>query len=121
MMRTIYQKLGSSFDIENGKIKILEQDKNLKNIKIEKIVRIVGLCDNGNTQININNNQYYIIRNLAPFCYWNYMMPIFTDNVELYNTNIFTKKFLKKITETKIVNIDVRGDKAEILKELGEI
>ena len=49
------------------------------------------------------------------------MMPIFTDNVELYNTNIFTKKFLKKITETKIVNIDVRGDKAEILKELGEI
>ena len=54
---TIYQKLGSSFDIENGKIKILEQDKNLKNIKIEKIVRIIGLCDNGNTRININNNK----------------------------------------------------------------
>ena len=118
---TIYQKLGSSFDIENGKIKILEQDKNLKNIKIEKIVRIIGLCDNGNTTININNNQYYIIKNLSSFCYWNYMMPIFTDDVELYNTNIFTKKFLKKITGTKIINIDVRGDKVEILKELGEI
>ncbi len=117
----IYQKLGSSFDIENGKIKILEQDKNLKNIKIEKIVRIIGLCDNGNTKIDINNNKYYIIKNLASFCYWNCMMPIFTDDVELYNTNVFTKKFLKKITETKIINIDVRGDKVEILKELGEI
>ena len=118
---TIYQKLGSSFDIENGKIKILEQDKNLKNIKIEKIVRIIGLCDNGNTRININNNKYYIIKNLSSFCYWNYVMPIFTDDIELYNTNVFTKKFLKKITETKIINIDVRGDKVEILKELGEM
>ena len=118
---TIYQKLGSSFDIENGKIKILEQDKNLKNIKIEKIVRIIGLCDNGNTRININNNKYYIIKNLSSFCYWNYVMPIFTDDIELYNTNVFTKKFLKKITETKIINIDVRGDTVEILKELGEM
>ena len=49
------------------------------------------------------------------------MMPIFTDDIELYNTNIFTKKFLNKIIESKIINIDVRGDKKEILKELGEI
>lgn len=117
----IYQKLGSSFDIEDGKIRILEKDKNLKNIKIEKIVRIIGLCDNGNASININDNQYYIMKNLSPFCYWNYMMPIFTDDIELYNTNIFTKKFLKKIIETGIINIDVRGDKVKILKELGEI
>lgn len=117
----IYQKLGSSFDIDDGKIKILEQDKNLKNIEIEKIIRIIGLCDNGNTTININNNEYYIIKNLASFCYWNCMMPIFTDDIELYNTNIFTKKFLKKIIETKIINVDVRGDKVEILKKLGEI
>lgn len=117
----IFQKLGSSFDIDEGKIKILKQGKNFKNIKIERIIRIIGLCDNGNTKININNNQYYIIKNLAPFCYWNYMMPIFTDDIELYNTNISTKKFLNKIIESKIINIDVRGDKKEILKELGEI
>ncbi len=117
----LYQKLGSSFDIENGKIKTLKPEQYKKEIRINKIIRIIGLCDNGKTQVNINNNKYYIVKNLAPFCYWSYMMPLFTDNVKLYNTNIFTKQFLNKIDERKILNLEVRGDKREIIKELEEI
>ena len=89
----LYQELGSSFDIENGKIKTLETKQYKKEIKINKIIRIVGLCDEGKTQIDVNNNKYYIVKNIAPFCYWSYMMPLFTDNVELYNTNTFVKSF----------------------------
>lgn len=65
----LYQELGSSFDIENGKIKTLETKQYKKEIKINKIIRIVGLCDEGKTQIDINNNKYYIVKNIAPFCY----------------------------------------------------
>ena len=118
---TLYQKLGSSFDIENGKIKTLELKQCQKKIRINKIIRITGLCDNGKTQVSINNNKYYIVKNLAPFCYWSYMMPLFTDNAELYNTNIFVKIFLSKIDESKIFNFEVRGDKREIIKKLEEI
>ena len=66
----LYQELGSSFDIENGKIKTLETKQYKKEIKINKIIRIVGLCNEGKTQIDINNNKYYIVKNIAPFCYW---------------------------------------------------
>ena len=117
----LYQELGSSFDIENGKIKTLETKQYKKEIKINKIIRIVGLCDEGKTQIDVNNNKYYIVKNIAPFCYWSYMMPLFTDNVELYNTNTFVKSFLSKIAESKIFNFEVRGDKREIIKKLEEI
>lgn len=117
----LYQELGSSFDIENGKIKTLETKQYKKEIKINKIIRIVGLCDEGITQIDINNNKYYIVKNIAPFCYWSYMMPLFTDNVELYNTNTFVKSFLSKIDESKTFNFEVRGDKREIIKKLEEI
>ena len=68
----LYQELGSSFDIENGKIKTLETKQYKKEIKINKIIRIVGLCNEGKTQIDINNNKYYIVKNIAPFCYWSY-------------------------------------------------
>ena len=117
----LYQELGSSFDIENGKIKTLETKQYKKEIKINKIIRIVGLCNEGKTQIDINNNKYYIVKNIAPFCYWSYMMPLFTDDVELYNTNTFVKSFLNKIDESKIFNFEVRGDKREIIKKLEEI
>lgn len=117
----LYQELGSSFDIENGKIKTLETKQYKKEIKINKIIRIVGLCNEGKTQIDINNNKYYIVKNIAPFCYWSYMMPLFTDDVELYNTNTFVKSFLCKIDESKILNFEVRGDKREIIKKLEEI
>lgn len=117
----LYQELGSSFDIENGKIKTLETKQYKKEIKINKIIRIVGLCNEGKTQIDINNNKYYIVKNIAPFCYWSYMMPLFTDDVELYNTNTFVKSFLNKIDESKIFNLEVRGDKREIIKKLEEI
>ena len=63
----LYQELGSSFDIENGKIKTLETKQYKKEIKINKIIRIVGLCNEGKTQIDINNNKYYIVKNIAPF------------------------------------------------------
>ena len=49
------------------------------------------------------------------------MMPIFTDDIELYNTNIFVKKFWKVLDENKVSNYDVRGDKKQIVRKIGEM
>lgn len=117
----LYQKIGSSFDIRNGKIEILDKERVLKNVQIEKIIRLIGMCDNGNISVNEITNKYHIIKNLSYFCNWSYSIPIFTDNIELYNTTICTKQFLSKIIDDNIQVLDIRGDKKKILKELGEI
>ena len=113
-----YQKSGSSFDIQDGKIQFLDECNFKKNIKIDKIIQIIGLCDNGDSSCKIKSNKYHIIKNLAYFCNWNYFMPIFTDKIELYNTNKFVMYFLKQLVEKEIEVIDVRGDKCEILKKV---
>lgn len=117
----IYMNLGSSFDIDNGKIKMLHKEKVLKNIEIKQIIRITGICDNGNVSLDETTNKYYVIKNLSYFCNWSYSIPIFTDDVVLYNITLYTKKFLKKIIDTKIQVFDARGDKRKIVKELGEL
>ena len=116
----IYQKLGSRFYVKEEKVELLEKNKVSKSIKIEKVIRILGICDNGKPVFNFNENKYHIIKNLSYFCNWNYVIPIFTDDVELYNTNLFVKEFLNKLAEMKIQFIDVRGDKTKIIEELGE-
>lgn len=117
----IYQKLGSRFDIKNNEIVMLKKEKTIKNIEIKKIIRPVGICDEGKVTLNENKNKYHIIKNLASSCNWTYSMPLFTDNIELFNINIYIKDFLNKIIEAKIPVIDVRGDKKKILQELGDI
>lgn len=114
----VYQKLGSSFDIQDEKIQFLDECNFKKNIKIEKVIQIVGLCDNGDSSYIIKNNKYHIIKSLAYFCNWNYFMPIFTDNIELFNTNKYVMDFLKLLVEKEIEVIEVRGDKSEILKKV---
>lgn len=116
----IYQKLGSRFDVKDGKVELLEKNMVSKSIKINKVIRILGICDEGNPVIKYTENKYHIIKNLSYFCNWNYMMPIFTDDVELYNTNLFVKDFLNKLAEMEVQFIDVRGDKTKIIEKLGE-
>lgn len=114
----LYNELGSTFDIVEGKI---EYNNNFnKKVKITKIIRIVGLCNKGDTNIIINNNKFYNIKNLAQFCNWNYTMPIFTDDIELYNTNIYVKQFLNNLTDLSLDILDVRGNKEEIYNKVGD-
>lgn len=114
----IFQRLGSRFDIVNNKIKYNENYG--KRIEIKKILRIVGLNDKGNTSIIENSNKFHNIKNIATFCNWNYVMPIFTDDVELYNTNKYVKRFLENLSKTDIKIYDVRGDKKEIYHKIGD-
>ena len=119
--RNIYQKRGSKFDIKDGNVKLLEDIYISKSVQIKKIIRIVGLCDNGDFYYNLYSNNYHIIKNLSFFCNWNYLIPIFTGDIELYDTNKYVKSFLNNIIDTKIQIMDVRGDKKKIIKEIGDI
>ncbi len=114
---SIYQKLGSSFDIKNDNVLFLDKNKIKKEIKIERIIRIVGLCDNGDVSFKENKNKFHIIKNLSYFCNWNYIMPIFTDDVELFNSTKNVKKFMNKLAKTETMLFDVRGDRQNIVKK----
>lgn len=115
----LYQKIGSRFGLSKNSSELLDSEKSKKEIKINQIIRIVGLCDNGETSFNYNSNMYHKIKNLSQFCNWNCTMPIFTENVTLYNTNTFVRMFLENLADTEIQFVDVRGDKTKILNELG--
>ncbi|MBR0490477.1 MAG: hypothetical protein IJJ82_00320 [Clostridia bacterium] len=115
----LYQILGSRFGLNKENTELLDFYNSNKKIKIEQIIRIVGLCDEGIVTFNGNNNKYHIIKNLAQFCNWNYNLPIFTDNLYLYDTNKYVKIFLENLSELEIPVLDVRGDKNKILEELG--
>lgn len=112
----LYQILGSRFYFENDKIRFLNKENIKQKIKINKIIRIVGLCDNGITSINEQDNFYYKTKQISDYCNWTNIVPLFTADVCLYNIQKFTKKFLVKISNTKLYN--VRGDKEEITRKL---
>lgn len=114
----VFQKLGSRFDIVNNEVKYNENYG--KRIEINKILRIVGLNDEGDTSIIKNDNKFHNIKNIATFCNWNYIMPIFTDDIELYNTNKYVKKFLENLSATEVQIYDVRGDKRKIYSKIGD-
>ena len=110
------QVLGSRFYRENDNIKFLDNTDIKQKVRIDKIIRIVGLCDNGNTSINEQNNFYYKIKQISDYCNWTNIAPIFTDNVYLYDIQKFTKTFLSQISNIKLYN--VRGNKYEIIQKL---
>lgn len=110
------QALGSRFYCENNNIKFLNKTDIKQKVKIDKIIRIVGLCDNGTISINEQDNFYYKIKQMSDYCNWTNITPIFTDNVCLYDIQKFTKTFLLKISNIKLYNI--RGSKCEIIKKL---
>lgn len=110
------QVLGSRFYRENDNIKFLDNTDIKQKVRIDKIIRIVGLCDNGTTSINEQNNFYYKIKQISDYCNWTNIAPIFTDNVYLYDIQKFTKTFLSQISNIKLYN--VRGNKYEIIQKL---
>ena len=99
----------------SGKIFLDNTDIKQK-LRIDKIIRIVGLCDNGTTSINEQNNFYYKIKQISDYCNWTNIAPIFTDNVYLFDIQKFTKTFLSQISNIKLYN--VRGNKYEIIQKL---
>ena len=92
----LYQILGSRFYFENDKIRFLNKENIKQKIKINKI--------------------YYKTKQISDYCNWTNIVPLFTADVCLYNIQKFTKKFLVKISNTKLYN--VRGDKEEITRKL---
>ncbi len=112
----LHQILGSRFYFENDKIKFLNKTDVKQKVKIDKIIRIVGLCDNGTTSINEQNNFYYKIKQISDYCNWTNIEPIFTDDAYLYDIQKFTKNFLLQMSNTKMYN--VRGNKEDIINKL---
>lgn len=112
----IYQVLGSRFYCENKEIKFLDKSNSKERVKIDKIIRIVGLCDNGDISIKEQDNLYHKIKQVSDYCNWTNITPIFTDDITLYDVGKYTKNFLLQMQDVQFFNI--RGNKEEIVKKL---
>ena len=110
----LIQRLGSRFYMENNNIRFIDNKNSMKNIRIDKIIRIVGLCDNGEFSMNTPKNMFYKVKQISNYASWSMISPLFTDNIELYNIKENIKSFLLKLDKIPLYN--VRGDKKEIAK-----
>lgn len=111
----LISKLGSRFEIIENKITLLSSEYTNKQIEIKKIIRIVGLCDNGDVSYKEIIKKEHFVKNLIQFSNWSYEMPLFTEYKKLYNSqkNIFD--FLKDLSKSNIRYMDIRGDKNKIV------
>ena len=116
----LYQVKGSVYGRFEGNPEIIDKNKTVKQVEITKIIRIMGLCDNGDVSIKKVENYYYKVKNLFHSCNWHSTVPIFTDEVSLFQLKGITEKFLVQLTKTNIEYIDIRGDKKEIVKKIGD-
>lgn len=117
----LYQEKGSVYGRYEGKPEKIDKNKTIKQVKIKKIIRIMGICDNGDVSIKKIDNYYYKVKNLFYSCNWHSIVPIFTDKVNLFGLKTVTEQFLIKLAKTNIEYIDIRGDKKKIVKQIGDI
>ena len=111
----LIQVLGSKFYIDNSDVRYLKDEDSKRNVKIDKIIRLIGLCDKGDLSINKTNDLYKKIKQISDYASWSVNSPLFTDDTELYNVNKSLKKFLIKLDKIPLYN--VRGDKEEVVKK----
>lgn len=109
------QVLGSRFYFEEGKVKYINKSDSLKKVNINEIIRIVGLCDNGELTINSPKNIFSKVKQISDYATWSSNSVLFTDDIELYNINENIKPFLMKLGQIPLYN--VRGDKKEVVKK----
>ena len=115
---TFIQVLGSRFYIEDGKIKYISKNDSDKKVNIDEIIRIVGLCNNGDLTISKPKNIFSKVKQISDYATWSYNSVLFTDDIELYNINEKIKPFLMKLEQIPLYN--VRGDKRSVVKNVYE-
>ena len=117
----LYQEKGSIYGKYEGKPEKINKNKTIKQVRIKKIIRIMGICDNGDVSIKKIDNYHYKVKNLFHSCNWHSSVPLFTDAANLFQLKKSTEQFLIKLAKTNIEYIDIRGDKKEIVKQIGDM
>ena len=112
-------KRGSKFYMNNSDIFYIDDLDVMKNVEIRKIIKIAGICDNGKTDIILQDNYYHKLKQLAVYCNWSSITPLFSCDDSLFRVDKYTKLFLNNMK--CIPMYIVRGNRKEIVKILMEI
>lgn len=112
----LYLKLGSKYMVFNKKETFLNEVVK-KNIKIDKILLLKGVCDNGNVNMKKIDSNIHKYKNISKYATWHSCEMLVTDNILLKLDFLKIKKFLSSIN-TNVYN--VRGDSKQIIKVLKE-
>lgn len=109
---------GSSYMKHNNTFRIL--DNTTKRVKIEKVLLLYGLCDDGTYSKQTISDFNYKMRRIWNFVSWVCNTPIITTDSVLYDNSLSKQMYpmCKKICEI-IPNIDIiRGDKRIVVKQM---
>lgn len=112
----LFLELGSKYMVFNQKEIILNDNVNSK-VKIEKILILKGICDNGIVNIKKIENNIHKYKNIFKYATWNAREMLVSDNVLLILDFVKIKEFLSNVN-TDVYN--VRGDSKEVIKVLKE-
>lgn len=114
----LYLKKGSKYLKYKNQERFLTDSNINKNICIEKIIILRGVCENGKVCFLKINNKLHLYKNLSKYATWHSDQLLFTSNYTLPVNKKMIKKFLIGL------NIDsyyVRGDSHDIIKYIKNI
>ena len=109
--------LGSRINVVNNEIAYLSDELTNKHVKIDKIIIIKGICENGKVHIEKLENDKHYIKNIFKYANWHYDMPLLTKYTKLIDTGENIIEFLKS---TKIPTYTVRGDGNKIVEVIDD-
>lgn len=109
--------MGSRINVIDNKVYYVDAKYFNKNIKIDKIIILNGLCYNGDIKIEKIENDNYYIKNIFKYANWHYSMPLLTKYIKLIDTGESIIRFLRN---TKISTYVVKGDGNKILEAIDD-
>ena len=113
----IYLKKGSKYLKYKNHERFLPNSNINKNVCIEKIIILRGVCENGKVSFIKIDNKLHLYKDLAKYATWHSDQLLFTSN--------YTLPVDKKIIKEFLIGLDidsyyVRGDSHDIIKVLKE-
>lgn len=116
----LYLKKGSCYLKYESKERILSDGDCNLDVKIRKIIYLIGACDGGKIKVNKIVNYKHIIKRIFPFANWHSSMPLMGDDIVLPINNMCIKKFLIKFSMLSIDFLLVRGDSNELISMIND-
>ncbi len=113
--RKLYLEKGSCYLKYESKERNLSNDDCQSEIKIDKIIYLIGACDGGKLKVDRILNYKHIVKRIFPFANWHSSMPLIGSDLELPINNLYIKTFLSKLSKLDIDFLLVRGDSNDLI------
>lgn len=118
--KVLYCKLGSKY-VKHDSVEQILNNEVIQKIKIDKILFLNGVCENGKYKIEEIENKDHLLKKLFPYCNFHTINPTLTNQVQLKIDNQKIYLFLNSLISSNIPAYNVRGSAEDIVENIGGI